>query len=517
MSVGTRRQRRVGRALLGTSLVALVLSSPVQAGFPGANGRIAYKSGTDQIRTVAPLSGSTALTPAGSQEENPAWSPDGKKIAFVKRDSPCGQEIWTMNADGTGKAALVTAVPGFGPCSAVDNPSWNRTGSRIAFEVIGPGGGNIARADTSGLNANVAVVVTSTTADERDPAYAPNSDKIAFDRKIGAGKYTLNTVNDDGTSLATLLSDASHDLRQPNWSPDGAKLVYQYLFAAGPPADWDIYTVNANGTGATAVVANHPNTDWEPAWSPEGNNIVYTHEVSSGGDFELYTRNPDGTGGQIVLESRPSTVESEPDWQPVVAAQVRPRGATPLFMPLVPAFNDCTSANATHDAPLSYPSCVPPKASSSNLTVGEPSVNGNPANFVGSFKLKAIPGDASLAVSVTDVRCAHTLEGYCTGGPLSDYTGTLTPAFAFRLTDRSNPGPNSAGTVVDLQIPPEGAFCNSTANPTFGSICSVSFTLNGIIPGMIVQGRRQISRFLDFKLLDPFDNSDFAVPGTFFP
>ena len=54
----------------------------------------------------------------------------------------------------------------------------------------------------------------------------------------------------------------------------------------------------------------------------------------------------------------------------------RPKGATPLRVPLVPAFQQCTAADRTHGPPLAFPSCASPAQTSGNLTVGTPDANG---------------------------------------------------------------------------------------------------------------------------------------------
>jgi hypothetical protein len=390
------------------------------------------------------------------------------------------------------------------------DPTWSRDGSRIAF-VLDTGTHDIYRADTSGPNVNVTPVVASPSDDEMDPAYAPNSNKIAFSRKVGADPYALWTVNDDGTSLTKVLAVSgitNADLTQPNWSSDGAKLAFRSLFIPPSAAQHDTYTVNANGTGVNPLSASGTDEN-SPAWSPQGNMVAYAD------DADIYTINPDATG-RVALATRPTTTDDHPDWQPVVAAQVRPKGASPMYLPLVPAFNQCTVPNATHAMPFGAPSCSPPRETSSDLTVGEPAVNGKGANFVGSVTITALAsGDARIAVSVTDVRCAHTFAGGCTGGPLSDYTGNMYLDYEFRITDRSNPA-GTAGTMEDVLGINLNWPCTATADPTVGSSCPAVTTLNTLYPGLIVSGRRAVWRLRSLALKDA-NNNEFAVPGTFYP
>src|SRR6266571_3113307 len=97
-----------------------------------------------------------------------------------------------------------------------------------------------------------------------------------------------------------------------------------------------------------------------------------------------------------------------------LASHVRPRGATPLSVSLVPAYYQCTSPNRTHGAPLAFGSCAPPQTTALTTTIGTPDANGAPAKSIGSFRVDALTGDARITLSVSDVRCtASTNADVC--------------------------------------------------------------------------------------------------------
>jgi glucose/arabinose dehydrogenase len=197
----------------------------------------------------------------------------------------------------------------------------------------------------------------------------------------------------------------------------------------------------------------------------------------------------------------------------------RPRGATPIFAPLVPAYAPCTSANRTHGAPLAVGSCAPPAQQSSYLTVGTPDSNGASANSTGHVMLKALPGDLSLNTDITDVR---------NRAALTDYTGELQARLSVRLTDLESPpssgGGSSAGTVQDFQftftVP-----CSATSDPSVGSTCSVATTADAVTPGAVTNSMRMIWQLGQVELLDggadgvasTADNTVFARQGIFVP
>jgi hypothetical protein len=174
---------------------------------------------------------------------------------------------------------------------------------------------------------------------------------------------------------------------------------------------------------------------------------------------------------------------------------VRPRGATPTVVSLVPAYRACSSntATSTHGAPLAFKSCAPPVQSSPYLTLGTPDAigNGAAANGVGSvlYSVKInpdpTPNDVLINVSTTDVRCqpVETACGSANAAGGADYTGQLQLDQTLRITDRLNgPSQTEQGTVQDahfrVTIP-----CTATADTSFGSTCAISTSANAVIPG----------------------------------
>ncbi len=178
----------------------------------------------------------------------------------------------------------------------------------------------------------------------------------------------------------------------------------------------------------------------------------------------------------------------------------RPRGATPIRAPLVPAYQQCSTGGLSHGPPLSFPSCTPPQQASSFLTVGTPDANGAGAGELGavlySVRVSAppIPSDVLIDVNTTDVRCQAT-EAACgsanaADGP--DYTGQLQATARLRLTDRLNgTGGADPGTAQDFPL----SFtvpCAATVDSSIGSTCSVSTSMDAVTPGAVTAGSRAI-------------------------
>jgi dipeptidyl aminopeptidase/acylaminoacyl peptidase len=181
-------------------------------------------------------SGLTRLTSGPERDYYPAWSPDGTKIAFARNGS-----IHLMNVDGSGVTQLSS-----GPSDR--HPTWSPDGSRIAFGGS-PGPIWVIKADGSGLTQ-----LTPAGSRDFDPAWSPDGTRIAFGRVLGeAPNSGLHVMNADGSGLRRLTLGING---APSWSPDGTRLVYE-LFGMN--------VINVDGTGITRL-----GTGFNPVWSPVG-------------------------------------------------------------------------------------------------------------------------------------------------------------------------------------------------------------------------------------------------------
>ena len=161
-------------------------------------------------------SGQRRLTTGPLPDVNPAWSPDGARIAFQStRDG--NEEIYVMNVDGGGQTRLTSAA------AADVSPSWAPDGKTIAFASNRDGNFEIyvMNADGSGqtrLTRNLDIDV--------DPAWSPNGSLIAFTSNRD-GNYEIYSMNADGSAATRLTTNAAEDTT-PDWQP---------LAEPPPPAD----------------------------------------------------------------------------------------------------------------------------------------------------------------------------------------------------------------------------------------------------------------------------------------
>jgi glucose/arabinose dehydrogenase len=193
----------------------------------------------------------------------------------------------------------------------------------------------------------------------------------------------------------------------------------------------------------------------------------------------------------------------------------RPRGATPLRMPLVPAYDACAAPNRAHGAPLAQPSCAPASQSSSRLTVGTPDANGLPAASTGFVQLRTIAGDSDPTTDEADVALHVTVSDVRRRSDLADYTGELRLSVSRRITDKDNGGTNPAGTLIDAPYTATVP-CQTTAT-TIGSTCSLSTTADALTPGSVREERRTMWQLGQVQVEDGgADGLAATTPNTVF-
>jgi TolB protein len=214
------------------------------------------------------------LSYTSNEDSAPSWSPDGKRIAFMSYGINSPPRIYVMNADGTGRKPV-------SDMEYVAAPTWSPDGQNILFSSTGTSSDLwVARADGSST-----VRLTNTPWGEVMPAYSPDGKKIAFVSERDGGTYNsdIYVMNADGTNPVRLTDSSGWD-GSPSWSPDGSKIIFDSQ-RNGPMSSM-IYVMNADGTNQIRVTVNNTTNEGGPVWRPQVLPVVQfenaTYSVSEG-------------------------------------------------------------------------------------------------------------------------------------------------------------------------------------------------------------------------------------------
>jgi hypothetical protein len=189
----------------------------------------------------------------------------------------------------------------------------------------------------------------------------------------------------------------------------------------------------------------------------------------------------------------------------------RPEDATPMFLSLVPAYQQCAAPNRGHGAPLSFGSCNPPVQTSPDLTVGTGDANGQDAAMIGFVAVAALPGDPTNPADEADLRFQLSLKDVRNASDLRDHTGAVTVRAVSRRTDKDGGIPSTTADFPFSFTAP----CTATDGPSAGSTCAAITTVEALAPGAIVESARTIWA-LD-KVQVYAGSSLFATQGIFVP
>lgn len=204
--------------------------------------RLVFENGRRGVYRVDASGGGLKRLAAGT---NPAWSPSGTRIAFVR-----GKDVYAIDPDGSGERKLTTTARfSAGPLS------WSPDSMRIAV----PRGGDIysVRADGTGETR-----LTTSPHVEDQPAWSPDGAKIAYvdESQASPGIAVVNADGTGATRLTKVLGDSS-----PAWSPDSKRIAFV--------RDQDgLWVMNADGSAQRRLLQRGLYAS--PQWAPDGSSIV---------------------------------------------------------------------------------------------------------------------------------------------------------------------------------------------------------------------------------------------------
>lgn len=286
--------------------------------------------------------GSSNTLLRGELDAYPAWSPDGRFIAFTSDRVEEG-DIWILDL-ATRNLSRITSGPWRdGP------PHWSPDSKRIVFDSARTGNRSIWAIDRDGKSL---VQLTDNSSEDRNPAWSPDGGKIVFQSNrgwIGDEKFiNLWMIDSDGTNLTRLTNRRCND-QSPAWNPD-AKLVVFAARCEGEEPGADLWLMDLGRNESRKLTQTKELAEAFPRWSPDGKRILISDLYPLPHPPSLYVMDADGTN-LTLLTSRVNGADWSPDGTRIVLSYDPPERGYELLIALLEEGGDPTGPVSSSSSP----------------------------------------------------------------------------------------------------------------------------------------------------------------------
>ena len=270
-----------------------------------------------------------AVAPGGSQL-HPDWSPDGLRLAFSAEEGGGDKNLWTVDlfVAEVGRPDATKVLDCVLPCAEYNWPAWSPDGRTLAFTTFDLGDGFVDGSRLMALDvaSGSTRVLCTTTGPEYfvAPRWSPDGHSLVVEIDRWSDITTASVLT--GTAIAVLdltapspaprrLTDWTLWANYPDWRSSGDLIVFSTrpwdALADGPS---NLYTIRPDGSRTTALThfTKGQSRAVQPTWTPDGEQIQFTKVEGTGfGSPTMGVMNADGTdlrsatGGNWLFGTHP--------------------------------------------------------------------------------------------------------------------------------------------------------------------------------------------------------------------
>jgi Tol biopolymer transport system component len=244
------------------------------------------------IWTIAPDGSSPrAVTADRPLDWCPRWSPNGKYLYFLS-DRAGAMNLWRVPIEESSGKTLGPLEPQMTPSTDMSTFAFAQSGGRMVYENRMVTGRLIARDLRTGESRSI--VTMPPTRQPAGPDLSPDGKWLTF---YSVGKQEdIYVVHPDGSGLRQLTDDTFQD-RGPRWSPDGGTIA----FKSNRSGRSEIWTIRPDGTDLRQLTHTTGAEPIQPAWSPDGHRLAYNR---TDGDSVIVELNANGASDGQTLPAR---------------------------------------------------------------------------------------------------------------------------------------------------------------------------------------------------------------------
>lgn len=232
----------------------------------------------------------------------PAWSPDGKQIAFYSyHDEKKTWSIHTVNSDGTNRKRLTYAKDKWD-----STPSWSADGKKILFAREYRNSEGIKKYEIWIMNSDGSQEKQIKLLVGGNCSFTPDG-RIVYSAEFKDKKSEICIADIDGKNI-TQLTHNNTNAWHPKVSPDGKQIAY----SSDKDGTRKIYVMDIDGSNQKRLTNTRSGG---PSWSPDGSQIIFQSKGEGGnGKSNVYIINKDGSslrkitsqgGWQVAWYRRP--------------------------------------------------------------------------------------------------------------------------------------------------------------------------------------------------------------------